>query len=146
MHKLSNTELEEQIKEYKQLLHKREKHTKTINSTSLYNLVLNCCSDIDTKNVQTILCLLTKNKTLSKELNITHFYYNNLTITCQLKYENELYILTRIENRVQCESDSSYNSNEASESSEETRVTKRKILCYITKADVIGLCEKLLKK
>ena len=136
---LSNEELLMKIKEYQKLLDKRNKNDSTID--------INTIIDSNKVNISNINKLL-QNKDQIKDMVITYCYYNNLTIKKIITTaDNNLYLLYERLERVQCQSDSSYEENEASEDSDgEITITKIKNICYMTAVDLDAFLNRLLQK
>lgn len=88
-----------------------------------------------------------KNRNKVNDAVVAYFHYNNLTIKKIISSTDDgLYLLYEKCERVQCESDSSYEESEASEDSEETTVTKIKNICYMTRIDLETFLNRLLQK
>ena len=139
---MSNDELLNQIIKINNLIEKRNKNEATVEISDIVRRT--CFDQIDVKNIQKI---IKKEYKIKKRTRISGFYYNNLTLQVFIEeINNSLYLLQCIEERVQCESDSSYDSNEAnSQSDDEVYVTKLLKQYYLTKSDVISLFHQLTK-
>lgn len=136
---LSNEELLRKIKEYQELLDKRINNKSTVNIDKIVD-----SNKINIKNVT----MLLQNKEMIKDVVVTHWYYNNLSIEkIVTPVDKNLYLLYEKLWRIQCKSDSSYDEDEASEDSDgEISVTKIKNICYMTQTDLDLFLNHLLQK
>lgn len=141
MHGKSTEEIRSHIATLRKLIELRENNERTLNVTTVaawkfYSIRLDVLRKIEASGYEI------KGK---KEIAIESF--NNLNITFTLeKLDEFLYRLCRIVNRIQCESDSSYDSSDAeSDSDGDVHVTKVKETYYLTKSDTICLVDHLLK-
>ena len=99
--------------------------------------------DIDLKYIEKI---ETRNYNFKNKIQISHWYYNNLSLCVYVSKRDDLYLLECIETRTQCESDSDYDSDEATNEEDEITVTKTRKKYYLTKLDLVALFDHVKTK
>jgi hypothetical protein len=144
MTEFSNEELQSKIEIYQNILSKRTDNKPSIN---VKNTIRNCCQDVNVNNVNKLIKYVTSQKegynNKNYDLVICYYYYNGLTVENKINKIGDLYLLYRKEVREQCESDSSYDSDQVNSNEE---VTKIKNISYLTKTDLLNFLGELLNK
>jgi hypothetical protein len=141
MESMSNEELLAKLDQIKILMEKRAKNQQTINIQEIISW--DGFDTINNKNIHKI-----KNTgTIRTSTPISGFYYNNLSLVVYLEEaNNSLYLLKCIEEKIQCESDSSYDHGEGiSDSDGDIHVSKIVKQYYLTKSDLYCLLDRLEK-
>lgn len=140
----SNQELQELIDEYTHILEARKSNKETIEPWRIAKW--QGFEVVDTKNIQKI----EKSKyVIGEPTQIAHWYYPNLDLYVMVyPCEDDMICLEYVEKRMQCESDSGYESSEVSSGydSDEIHVTKIRDTFYLTKTDFVNLLNYLKTK